>query len=168
VPGPAAAPVPVDPPDAPAAPPDAPPAPPPPPPPPPWANAIVGVAARKNATTMASILFIRRASWPIVFSPSSTSSELRRSAIWNAPSRSSRTNTHYHRERMARVYPQAAARDDDPPSLPSQASFLKRTVNPNIGSSTLARTMSRSHRGRLFPAQDQPELWAEVGDGIRR
>jgi hypothetical protein len=34
---------------------------------------------------MASILFIGRASWPIVFSPSLTSSELRRSAIWNAP-----------------------------------------------------------------------------------
>ena len=69
VPVPAAAPpVPVDPPDvpappdAPAAPPDAPPAPPP-PPPPPWADAIVGLAARNNATATASILVIRRASW---------------------------------------------------------------------------------------------------------
>jgi hypothetical protein len=63
-----AAPVPVDPPDAPPAPPAAPPDVPP-PPPPPWANAIAGLATRTNATAMASILFIRRGSWPIVRSP---------------------------------------------------------------------------------------------------
>src|SRR3954447_16782495 len=55
----AAAPGPVDPPDAPAAPPDAPPA-----PPPPWAIASAGTPARKHATAMASILFIRRGSRP--------------------------------------------------------------------------------------------------------
>jgi hypothetical protein len=89
----AAAPVPVDPPDAPAAPapPDAPPAPPPPapppppPPPPPWASAIVGLAARKNATAIASVLFMSVAPGKSSFVPRS-----QRLPIWCVPLTSGR------------------------------------------------------------------------------
>jgi hypothetical protein len=44
-----------------------------------------GARGKKNRYGNGQHLFIGRASWPIVFSPSLTSSELRRSAIWNAP-----------------------------------------------------------------------------------